>query len=173
MKTRIRRFLKYSFFISLLILVIGLLLPENGQMPVKGATTADYHPETFWYYPWGKSGTHKGMDIFAEKGTPIHPTVGGIVIATGEIGMGGKYVLVLGPKWRIHYYAHLDEIKTSGMSYVTKSTVIGTVGNTGNAAGKPPHLHYSIITAIPYFWKADDEPQGWKKMFFLNPIEHI
>ena len=87
--------------------------------------------------------------------------------------MGGNVVFVLGPKWRVHYYAHLDEIKTSSFSFVSNETLIGTVGDSGNAAGKSPHLHYSIMTPIPYPWRIDSEIQGWRKMFYLNPISYF
>ena len=141
-------------------------------MPVKGATASDYHPESFWYYPWGKSVTHKGVDVFARKGTPINSATGGIVLYSGKISMGGNVVLVLGPKWRLHYYAHLNEIRRKPLSIVSKKSTIGTVGTSGNAAGKAPHLHYSIVTPIPYVWRIDSDRQGWKKMFFLNPIAY-
>ncbi|MBI1307196.1 MAG: peptidoglycan DD-metalloendopeptidase family protein [Bacteroidetes bacterium] len=142
-------------------------------MPVEDATKKDYHPKSFWFYPWGRSGVHKGVDIFAKKGTPVFSAVPGLVISTGNLSMGGNYVLVLGPKWRLHYYAHLDSIKTRTLKPVNRNSQIGSVGNTGNAAGKPAHLHYSIFTVFPYPWRADSTPQGWKKMFFLNPIEAI
>jgi hypothetical protein len=53
----IRVFLKL-LMILLLVFFAGLLIPQGFQMPVDGATSADYNPETFWYYPWGKSVTH-------------------------------------------------------------------------------------------------------------------
>lgn len=166
-----KRILKRISFVILVVLLIGYLIPQDCLMPVKGATAKDYHPESFWYYPWGKSGTHKGVDIFAKKGTPVLSATGGMVVYTGEIGMGGKVVLVLGPKWRFHYYAHLDSIETSSGSFLSREEQLGMVGATGNAAGKPPHLHYTIATLIPYPWRADGGPQGWRKMFYLNPIE--
>ncbi|HLV41499.1 MAG TPA: M23 family metallopeptidase [Brumimicrobium sp.] len=157
----------------LTILMIGLLIPQNLKMPVKGATEADYNPKSFWFFPWGKSVTHKGVDVFAKEGTQINSSTSGLVLYSGEISMGGKVVLVLGPKWRLHYYAHLKELKTSTFSFVNKNSTIGTVGTSGNAAGKSPHLHYSILTMIPYVWKIDSDKQGWKKMFYLNPIEYL
>lgn len=142
-------------------------------MPVAGATSADYNHASFWYHPWGASGVHKGVDIFAGKGTAIHPATGGIVLYTGQFKMGGNVVGILGPKWRVHYYAHLDEVKTRNISVVGPDDIIGTVGTSGNAAGKPSHLHYSIITLFPYFWKADDAPQGYRKMFYLDPVAKL
>ena len=48
--------------------------------------------------------------------------------------------------------------------------VLGTVGDTGNAKGKPPHLHYAITTPFPYWWLRDSEAvQGNRKMFHLDP----
>lgn len=141
-------------------------------MPVKDATDKDYNDQSYWYYPWGKSGTHKGVDIFANKGTDLNASTSGIIIYTGEIKRGGKVVLVLGPKWRIHYYAHLDEI-TSSFGWTSRNDKIGTVGDSGNAKGKPSHLHYAIVSLLPYFWRIDDKPQGWKKMFYLNPIAYL
>ena len=54
-----------------------------------------------------------------------------------------------------------------------QTTVIGTVGNTGNAKTTPAHLHYSIVTMIPYPWRIDDARLGWQKMFYLNPIDYL
>jgi len=157
----------------IILLTIGFLIPQNLKIPVKGATKSDYNSESFWFYPWGKSITHKGVDIFAKKGTEINSSTSGLVLYSGEVNMGGKIILILGPKWRLHYYAHLNELKTSSFSFVNKNSTIGTVGTSGNAVGKPPHLHYSILTIIPYFWRIDSDKQGWKKMFYLNPIEYF
>lgn len=162
-----------QLFIALAVLIIlGLIIPQNFTMPVKGATAKDYNQKSFWYYPWGRSGTHKGVDIFAKKGTDLNASTSGVILYTGEIEMGGKVVVILGPKWRIHYYAHLDEI-TSGIGWIERNAKIGTVGDSGNAKGKQPHVHYAIVTLMPHFWRIDTEPQGWKKMFYLNPITYL
>jgi peptidoglycan LD-endopeptidase LytH len=156
-----------------ILVIIGFLVPENFTMPVSGASKSNYNQASFWYYPWGKSITHKGVDIFAKEGTQIHSATNGFVIYAGKINMGGNIVLILSPKWKLHYYAHLKDINTTKFSLVRNKTSIGTVGTTGNAIGKPPHLHYSIVTIIPYFWRIDSDRQGWKKMFYLNPIDYL
>lgn len=168
MKTRKKILLGF-----LAILIMGFLIPQNLEMPVQGASKSDYNSKSFWFYPWGRSVTHKGVDIFAKTGTTINSSTSGIVLYSGEIGMGGKFVAILGPKWRLHYYAHLDKIKTTPFSFVSKKSTIGTVGTSGNAAGKSPHLHYAIATFVPYVWRIDFDKQGWKKMFYLNPIKYI
>ena len=96
---------------SFVLLVIGFIIPQQFKMPVEGATRKSYSQNSFWAYPWGKSVTHKGVDIFAKRGTDVHPATGGIVLYRGKTSRGGNVVFILGPKWRIHYYAHLDEIK--------------------------------------------------------------
>lgn len=157
----------------LLIIIVVLILPQSFELPVKGMHKSDYNQKSFWSYPWGKSGTHKGVDIFGKTGTPVVAPVRGFTFAIGNGKRSGKYVVVLGPKLRFHYFAHLKSITTQVGDFNTIGEQIGTLGASGNAKGKPPHLHYSIITWLPHFWLADDAPQGWRKMFFLNPIPYL
>ncbi|MEA5260825.1 M23 family metallopeptidase [Arcicella aquatica] len=164
---------KKLLLVILTILVLGFLIPQSLKMPVKDATIKSYSQDSYWFFPWGKSVTHKGVDIFAKKGTPVYSSTYGIVIFKGQIEMGGNVVLVLGPKWRLHYYAHLDRITTKQFSFITMNSQLGTVGTTGNAVGKLAHLHYTIRTIIPYLWRFDRTHQGWKKMFYLNPIPYL
>ena len=165
--------LKKLVLLFLLFIAIGFLIPQSFEMPVQKANLKSYSQHSFWAYPWGKSVTHKGVDIFAKKGTSIQSSTYGLVIYKGKFSRGGNVVMVLGPKWRVHYYAHLDSTRTSQFSVVSTNTEIGTVGTTGNAAGKPPHLHYTIKSIFPYPWRYDSGIQGWRKMFYLNPIQYL
>ena len=169
----IKKILLRLLLVVVAIILIGLLIPQNLKMPVVGADDNSYNHETFWYEGWGSSIVHKGIDVFAKKGTSVHSATKGLVLITTEYGKGGKFVLVLGPKWRLHYYAHLDEIKTKRLAFVTQDTEIGTVGNTGNAINTPAHLHYGIGTLVLYPWRVDKAPLGWQKMFYLNPIDYL
>ena len=169
----IKKILLRLLLVVVAIILIGLLIPQNLKMPVVGADSNSYNHNAFWHGGWGSSVVHKGVDIFAKKGTGINSSTVGIVLTIGDGGKSGKFVLILGPKWRLHYYAHLDEIKTKRFAFVTQDTEIGTVGNTGNAVNTPAHLHYSIVTLIPYPWRIDDAPLGWQKMFYLNPIDYL
>ena len=168
-----KKWIKRTIIGILSIILVGFLIPQNLKMPVVGADSNDYNHETFWYEGWGTSIVHKGVDVFAKKGTRINSATWGIVLMTAERGKGGKFVVTLGPKWRLHYYVHLDEIKTKPFAFVTQETEIGTVGNTGNAITTPAHLHYGIGTLIPYLWRIDRTPLGWQKMFYLNPIDFL
>jgi len=164
---------KITLSLLLLVFTLGFIYPENLTIPVEKATRADWNKDSFWYEPWGVSVTHKGIDIFAKKGTPALSASDGLMLYSGELKYGGKVVIILGPKWRIHYYAHLESITVSGFSLVKSADSIGSVGNTGNAIGKPAHLHYSIITLLPYLWRMDFSTQGWKKAFYLDPSKKL
>lgn len=164
------RYFKKWFWVIALILGIGFVVPQQMIIPVSGATTKSWAADSFWAYPWGTSITHKGIDIFAERGTDVISSTYGIVVYTHEGGKGGKSVMILGPKWRFHYYAHLDSYDAFAFKPVKPGTVLGTVGDTGNAKGKPTHLHYAITTPFPYPQLHDSKSvQGWKKMFHLSP----
>src|SRR5262245_61074204 len=124
------------------ILIIGLLLPQDLIIPVKGAAPRDWNPNSWWSEPWGVSGVHKGIDIFALEQTPVVAPTYGLVIYEGQIDLGGNVVCVLGPKWRVHFFGHLRRSKVGFGEIVTTGEEIGEVGSTGNARGKAPHLHY-------------------------------
>lgn len=158
---------------SFTIILIGFSIPQDLMNPVEGARSCDYNKKSFWYYPWGKSITHKGIDIFASTGTNTLSASNGIILYEGRIKYGGNIILILGPKWRLHYYAHLKDISVKRYSLVKKGRRIGTVGNSGNAKNTPAHLHYTIKTIIPYPWRIDRDKQGWKKMFYLNPDSYL
>ena len=55
----------------LVVAGIGLLIPQNLKMPVVGADGNSYNHQTFWYEGWGTSIVHKGIDVFAKRGTSV------------------------------------------------------------------------------------------------------
>ncbi len=155
------------------ILGVGFLIPEPRIIPVLGATDADWNKDTFWYEPWGSSGVHKGVDIFAQKGTPVISSSNLLVLYRGTLSNGGKVVVGLGPKWRIHYFAHLNDIDHNAGVVLRAGDTLGSVGDSGNAKGKSPHLHFSILSLLPRPWAIDRSTQGYKKAFFINPIPYF
>jgi murein DD-endopeptidase MepM/ murein hydrolase activator NlpD len=81
---------------------------------------------------------HAGNDILAPRGTPIvAPFDGTATNASG--GLGGNAVIVRGAQGYV-YNAHLDRFGTLGR--VKAGTVIGYVGNSGDAVGGPTHDHF-------------------------------
>lgn len=118
--------------------------PDSLPVPVAGVDAARV-ADTFGA-PRGSDRRHEGVDIFAERGTPVLSTTRGLVLSARESGLGGKQVWVLGPARERHYYAHLEGW-AEGLArgdMVLPGDRLGTVGTTGNARGTPPHLHYGI-----------------------------
>lgn len=150
--------------------VVEALLPGPAcRQPVAGAGRGDWNPASFGYAPWGESGVHKGIDIFARRGTPVLAAQAGFVLYRGEIARGGRVVLMLTPRGWLHYYAHLDGLRAEAGHWLAAGDPVGTVGDSGNARGKPPHLHYAVLTLVPRPWELGPEPQGWKRMFYRDP----
>jgi murein DD-endopeptidase MepM/ murein hydrolase activator NlpD len=51
---------------------------------------------------------------------------------------------------------------------------LGSVGTTGNAQGKPPHLHFAIYSLLPMLNHYDPNlRQAWKKLFYIDPNEFL
>jgi murein DD-endopeptidase MepM/ murein hydrolase activator NlpD len=65
------------------------------KIQLKTQTTKATTQNHFGSTPWGRSGVHKGVDIFAKKGTVVKSSTGGLVIFKGEIEMGGNVVVII------------------------------------------------------------------------------
>ncbi len=112
--------------------------------PVSGGGNKNI--QGFWADPRDTgSRSHEGVDIFADRGTPVIAITDGIIESAGERGLGGKQIWLRDELFgkRI-YYAHLDKIAVSEGEKVRIGDTLGFVGNTGNAKDLPPHLHFGI-----------------------------
>jgi murein DD-endopeptidase MepM/ murein hydrolase activator NlpD len=115
-------------------------------IPIENIRTQDIHDT--WRAPRPDIRTHDGQDIFAPSGTPIYAAAHGYITRIGWNNLGGNIVLILAAGGHRHYYAHLDSFAPelyAGIE-VSTSTLLGYVGNTGNATSTPPHLHFGIYT---------------------------
>ena len=96
---------------------------------------------------WGDSRSggraHKGTDMFAAWDEPMYAVTSGRV-STGNSGLGGKTIWLLGDNGIAFYYAHLSGFNVSSGQTVSQGQTIGFNGNSGNASGGPPHLHFEI-----------------------------
>lgn len=89
---------------------------------------------------------HHGLDIFADFGTPIRAPDQGKISRLSTGGAGGIGIWMRGSGGVDYYFAHLLE-RAPGLEVgqdVEIGTVIGFVGDTGNAQGGSPHLHFEI-----------------------------
>jgi murein DD-endopeptidase MepM/ murein hydrolase activator NlpD len=107
----------------------------------------------------GKTRLHKGIDIKAPRGTAVVAATDGVVERIRESGSGGKQLYLRGTKSRLFFYAHLDDWSVKESATVKAGDVIGTVGNTGNAKGTTPHLHFEVMVGKEK--KAVDPLQFW------------
>jgi peptidoglycan hydrolase CwlO-like protein len=93
---------------------------------------------------------HGGNDIFAPRGTPIVAPFSGYA-SNASGGLGGLSVIVSGSQGYV-YNAHVDHFGTLGS--VSAGTIVGYVGNTGDAAGGATHDHFewhpNFIPAHPW-----------------------
>jgi hypothetical protein len=137
----------------------------NLAMPLKEVKKSQI--ANTWGAARGEGRSHEGQDIFAPKGTPILSATSGYVVKIGDDNLGGQTVSVVGDGGRKYYYAHLDSYARNLEvgDYVTRQTVLGYVGTTGNADGTPPHLHFGVYTttgAINPLPLLTDRPQEKK-----------
>ncbi len=107
---------------------------------------------------WGaaRSGgrTHKGTDIMAPRGTPLVACVNGTITKVNayDTGLGGRTINLRGANGTVYYYAHCNSV-ASGITagkYVSAGTVIGSVGDSGNARAGATHCHFAIIIGGVY-----------------------
>lgn len=86
---------------------------------------------------------HRGVDLDGDTGDPIRPIAAGTVIKVENSYWGyGKSILVEHKSGTRSLYAHLSKFNVNEGDEVTKSTIIGEVGNTGRSFGD--HLHLEI-----------------------------
>jgi peptidoglycan hydrolase CwlO-like protein len=128
--------------------------------PVNGAAYGDdfgaprygggYHP-------------HAGNDMFAARNTPIHAPFSGTVEDASN-GLGGISLKVYGSLGFV-YNAHLDHIQSGVVgTTVSAGTVIGYVGNSGDAQGGATHDHFEWHPNNPNAWPT------WKSAYGYTQI---
>lgn len=93
-----------------------------------------------WGFPRSGGRRHKGVDMMARTGTPIVAPVAGSVTHRSN-SVGGRSFYLNGNDGNSYYGTHMSGYGESGS--VSAGTVIGYVGDDGNAAGMP-HLHFEI-----------------------------
>ena len=94
-------------------------------------------------------GWHHGEDIFAPAGAPILAVADGTIHTVGFIKLGGYRLWLRDDSGNEFYYAHLSAYTPLAIEgkRVEAGDVIGFVGDTGDAEGGLPHLHFEIHPA--------------------------
>ena len=117
------------------------------------------------YNDWGNSRpggrAHRGNDLMAPKMTGVYAFADGIVGSVSYSPRPGRYVRIEHPEGWTSYYMHLnnDNFNTDDNraswhltvapgieegAEVRSGQLIGWVGDSGNAEGSEPHLHFEL-----------------------------
>lgn len=128
-------------------------------LPVEGVSVA--HVADTWGAARSEGRVHEGVDIFAPAGTRIYSATPGYIYRIGTNPYGGKVMTIVGGGGVRYYYAHLSAYAQdlAEGQHVTPKTLLGYVGNSGNAAGTPPHLHLGVYGGGLCNWDAEN-PYG-------------
>lgn len=104
----------------------------------------------------GHGRPHKGIDLFAEPGTPVRSAQHGRVlrVVDGRIGSSlsqlraGLFIDVLGADGRVYRFLHLGQVQVKPGERVNQGDVLGSIA-AAHTSGlrEAPHLHFEIRLA--------------------------
>lgn len=92
---------------------------------------------------------HAGVDMAANRGTPVLASASGIVVQSGWLGGYGKCIVIMHNKKYKTRYAHLSKRYVEVGEKVERGAVIGAVGDTGFVKKKgvdASHLHFEVYS---------------------------
>ena len=116
-------------------------LPKRGA----GGLVCPIHgPNSFidsWGFPRSGGRTHEGTDMMAAFGAPVVAIADGNITYVGVGESAGNWLILSANDGDAYWYMHNKENLTSG-GPVKAGELIATVGDTGNAIGGPPHVHF-------------------------------
>ena len=92
---------------------------------------------------------HHGDDLFAPRGTSVVALADGVVFSVGRQKLGGRRLWLRDRAGNEFYYAHLSAYSphVRNGEPVRAGTVLGHVGNSGDAGLTPAHVHFEIHPA--------------------------
>lgn len=125
---------------------------EGFKLPVDGPTSGVFGSRRT--YNGQERSWHKGHDLAAKTGTPVHAPADGVVRLARSTFMSGNLIMLDHGGGITTVYAHLSAMDVKVGDTVSAGQVIGKVGTTGRSSG--PHLHWGTYwknTAIdPILW---------------------
>jgi murein DD-endopeptidase MepM/ murein hydrolase activator NlpD len=124
------------------------------RWPVRGPVNSEFGKRKS---PWGaEMEFHGGLDIRADRGTPIYAPANGIVALAGSHQDYGTAIILDHGQDVRSLYGHLSRVNVQPGQRVERGNIIGWTGNTGRSSG--PHLHYAIsvrgeaVNPRAYLW---------------------
>lgn len=129
----------------------GGYLP-SGSTFYRPTSSGRISSEYGWRTLYGSPNNHAAIDISTPIGTSVYSVSSGRVAKVIYSNKGGGNQIIIhhlvNGKYYTSYYCHLSAINVSVGSIVTKDTIIGKSGNTGNSTG--PHLHLGLANGRWY-----------------------
>jgi murein DD-endopeptidase MepM/ murein hydrolase activator NlpD len=105
---------------------------------------------------------HKGIDVAADIGEPIHAIADGYVIYAGNKIEGyGNIVVLRHDESTLTLYAHNSRLKVKTGQEVKQGQVIALLGNTGRSTG--PHSHFEI--------RREEKPVNPRELLVKGPFD--
>jgi murein DD-endopeptidase MepM/ murein hydrolase activator NlpD len=129
----------YTGTMLLLAVRNGADAPPLAQCPAPGTRFMND-----WGFPRSDTGSHQGTDLMGKRGTQLLAAASGT--ASQIVGrIGGNQVKLTADDGTVYWYAHLDTFGKSGR--VKAGSVLGGMGDSGDAKGGPVHLHFEVHPA--------------------------
>ncbi len=114
-----------------------------------------------WGAPRSGGRRHKGTDVFAAMGAPVYAITAGVVQRHSNSRLGGISLYLRGDDGNVYFYTHLRGYGPRGAvgTRVVAGQHVAYNGNTGNARGGAPHVHFEVhpgggAPINPYAWLA-------------------
>jgi peptidoglycan LD-endopeptidase LytH len=112
-----------------------------------------------WGFPRSGGRSHKGTDIMGPMGAPVYAFTSGVISRHSNSRLGGISLYLRGDDGNTYFYTHLQGYAPRGGvgNRVQAGEHIAYNGDTGNARGGPPHIHFerhpgggSAVNPYPY-----------------------
>jgi murein DD-endopeptidase MepM/ murein hydrolase activator NlpD len=125
---------------QLMIRAGRVLTSLPSRWPVRGSVNSEFGPRSS---PWSVSPEfHSGLDIAAQRGTPVVAPATGVVAFAGSQGDYGLTLIIDHGNEIRSLYAHLSRLEVEVDQKVDPGQLVAHTGSTGRSTG--PHLHYEI-----------------------------
>ncbi|MCC5948638.1 MAG: peptidoglycan DD-metalloendopeptidase family protein [Nitriliruptoraceae bacterium] len=135
---------------------------DRGSQQGVYACPLDRHLTHFidsWGFPRSGGRSHRGTDIMGPMGVPVYAFTDGVISRHSNSRLGGISLYLRGDDGNTYFYTHLQGYAPRGAvgTRVAAGEHIAYNGDTGNARGGPPHIHFeqypgggAAINPYPY-----------------------
>src|SRR6266550_8322764 len=147
---------------AVLLILCALALPVAAARawtwPVDGPVL---RPFSFDHAHPYAGGQHRGVNLGAPSGNPVHAPAEGVVSFAGTVPTGGKTVSIQTSFGYTATLVHLGSIGVARGALVGEGSVVGTVGPSGVVESTDPYVYFGV--------RVTSDPQGYVDPLTLLP----